>query len=573
MISKAIYTEKNDCQDCYKCIRYCPVKAIKVEGRSASIIHNHCLYCGKCVQVCPVNAKKVRNDLNSVKFYLSSKTPVVLSIAPSYKSEFPDYSEFQLLQALYGLGFCAVSETALGAELVSESVKKWLDQQASGTYYSSCCPVVVRLIQKYYPEQISRLCPHDSPMQAHAKYLRKTFGENTIVVFAGPCIAKKQECEDYPGGADIAITFSELRNWLAENKFFPDAIPEKPDCFFSPQISNKGCLYPVEGGMLSTLKRSVTPEDKSFMSFSGLQSVTEILDQIEEKKDTKLFIEFLACEGGCVNGPATSGLMSRVGKRLCTLQHAAVQMKNKHEKKEPEFSLYTDFNRIFPATFCTHEENEILDALKIVGKTSDKDEMNCGGCGYDSCRSFAIAMLDGKAERNMCVSYMRKVAQNKATVLIQKMPYGVVLVDDKLKVIESNEKFAQMLGEDAADIYSVKPGMEGASLEKLTNWYKLFANILEKGLDEFHKDIHISSTMYHLSIFTIQKYKIVCGVLHLVDQQNLSKQFLKERLQKVISENLATAQKTAFLLGETASHTEIMLNNIIDSYQVTSDEV
>lgn len=569
---QAIYTERNNCQDCYKCIRHCPVKAIKIEDHSASIINNLCLYCGKCVQVCPVNAKKVRNDLNIAKYHLTANNQVVLSLAPSFKSEFTDYTTSQLLEGLHRLGFFAVSETAIGAELVSLATKKWLDEQPNGVYYSSCCPSIVRLIQKYYPEQLNRLAPVDSPMQAHAKFIKKIYGDNTLVIFAGPCIAKKQESEDYKGGADLAITFAELREWLKSDGLTPDFLSKKNEYSFAPYSANNGSIYPVDGGMIATLKNNVAITDTSFMSFSGLQNVKGIMEQLPEKYEGKLFIELMVCEGGCINGPIASSPKSTIEKRVVTLNQTQGITTNINKIEDSEIDLTANYLLVKPATHCVHSAKEIQDALKIVGKISDKDELNCGGCGYESCRKFAEAMLDGKAERNMCVSYMRRVAQNKATVLLQKMPYGVVLVDDKLKIIESNQHFARMLGSEAAEIYSVKPGMEGANLKKLTPLYKLFANALEKGLDEFNKDIRMDDGLYHLSIFSIQQFKIVCGIIHQLDQQHFSKNVLMERLQQVISENLATAQKAAFILGENASRTETMLHNIIDSYQTGEDD-
>ncbi len=569
---QTIYTEKNNCQDCYKCIRYCPVKAIKIEEHSASIISNLCIYCGKCVQVCPANAKKVRNDLNAAKHFITTNHQVIISLAPSYKSEFFDYTTPQLLDGLHRLGFSAVSETALGAELVSKASKDWLDEQGNGVYYSSCCPTIVKLIQKYYPDQANKLAPVDSPMQTHAKLLKTIYGVNAKVIFAGPCIAKKQECEEYPGGVDLAITFAELREWLKSDGLTPDFLSTQNDYSFVPHSANNGSIYPVEGGMIATMKNHVTITDISLMSFSGLQNVKAVLEQLPNHYDGKLFIELMACEGGCVNGPGSTANKSLAEKRIVTLTQKPLIDIEKLPSYESELNLSANYLTAKPATQCIHSAKEIQDALRIVGKISDKDELNCGGCGYESCRKFAEAMLEGKAERTMCVSYMRKVAHNKASVLLQKMPYGVIMVDDKLKVIESNQNFAQMLGTEALELYSIKPGMEGANLKKLTPLYKFFANSLEKGIEEFNKDVRMNNELYHLSIFSIHQFKIVCGIIHKLDQQHFSKEVLLERLQKVISENLSTAQKAAFLLGENASRTETMLHNIIDSYQSNDDD-
>lgn len=574
MNSPTIYTEKNNCQDCYKCIRECPVKAIKMDDHRASIIQNLCIYCGKCVQVCPVNAKKVRNDIPSAKYLLQGNDPVILSLAPSFRSEFPDYTDQQLLNALKTLGFTAVSETALGAEIVSKVTSEWLKNQKNGVYLSSCCPVVVQLISKYYQDKMIHLAPIDSPMQAHAKYLKQHYGSNAKIVFVGPCIAKKQEAEEFNNGVDVALGFNELREWLQSEALDPEYLPKNKliDISFEPQNAGSGAYYPIEGGMIATMKDNISITDTSFMSFSGIQNVKDVLENLPRNFDDKIFIELLACDGGCLNGPVITKKKSLVEKRYNTIKrvnqnHAVHQSTNEIYE---DINIKADYHIITPVMNCVHTEQDIQDALKIVGKLSEKDELNCGGCGYETCRQFAKAILDGKAERHMCVSYMRKVAQNKASVLLQKMPYGVVLVDEKLKLIESNKHFADLLGDDAKRIYEVKPGMEGADLKKLTSLHKLFANALEKGFEEFEKDLRLDGKLFHLSIFSVQKFKIVCGIIYPLNEESISKDFLISKLKDVIKDNLAMAQKAAFLLGENASRTETKLNTIIDSYNQNS---
>lgn len=568
-----IYTEKNNCQDCYKCVRRCPVKAIKIDDHRASIVTKLCIYCGKCVEVCPAEAKKVRNDISSAKYLLQKKDAVILSLAPSFRSEFSDYTDKQLLNACHSLGFHAVSETALGAEIVSEATSRWLEKQQNGVYLSSCCPVVVQLISKYYPDEKVNLAPFDSPMQAHAKYLKQQYGSNTKVIFAGPCIAKKQEAEDFSDGVDMVLSFDELREWLQSEALDAEYLPEHilMNCGFVPRIAGSGAYYPIDGGMIATMKKNISITDTSFMSFSGIQNVKDVLENLTKNIDDKIFIELLACDGGCVNGPMINKKKSLAEKRYNTLKLANQNTINVSSNNVyDDMQITADYQAIVPVIKCMHTEQDIRDALKIVGKLSEKDELNCGGCGYETCRQFAQAILDGKAERHMCVSYMRRVAQNKATVLLQKMPYGVVLVDEKLKLIESNKHFATLLGEEAKRIYDIKPGMEGADFKKLSSLNMLFANVLENGVEELEKDIRLDGKLFHLSIFSIQKYKIVCGIIYPLNEEFMSKDYLIGKLKDVIKDNLAMAQKTAFLLGENASRTETKLNIIIDSYNQNS---
>lgn len=565
-----IYTEKNNCQDCYKCIRRCPVKAIKIDDHRASIVASLCIYCGKCVEVCPAEAKKVRNDISSAKYLLQEKDSVILSLAPSFRSEFSDYTDNQLLNACYSLGFHAVSETALGAEIVSKVTSQWLQKKENGVYLSSCCPVVVQLISKYYHDEMANLAPFDSPMQAHAKYLKQIYGSNSKVIFVGPCIAKKQEAEEFGNGVDIVLSFDELRTWLQSEALDAEYLPEHKleNLEFKPKHAGSGAYYPIDGGMIATMKDNISITDTSFMSFSGIQNVKDVLENLTENINDKVFIELLACDGGCVNGPMITKKKSLAEKRYNTLKRVNQNLMSMETccDANNDIQIEVDYNIISPVLKCIHSEKDIQDALKIVGKLSEKDELNCGGCGYETCRQFAQAILDGKAERHMCVSYMRRVAQNKATVLLQKMPYGVVLVDEKLKLIESNKHFAELLGKEAKRIYDIKPGMEGADFKKLSSLNKLFANALENGVEEVEKDIRLDGKLFHLSIFSIQKYKIVCGIIYPLNEEFMSKDYLIGKLKDVIRDNLAMAQKAAFLLGENASRTETKLNIIIDSY-------
>lgn len=564
MILQSIYTEKNNCQDCYKCVRRCPVKAIKIEDHSASIITELCINCGYCTTICPAGAKKIRNDVASAKNFLNSGEKVIAAIAPAWVSEFSQYNASSFIAALKQLGFHEVSEVALGAEMVSESVNKYLSQQESGLHISSCCPTVVSLIQKYYPEHIDKVVPIMSPMLAHAAYLRSLHTEAIKIVFLGPCIAKKNEAEEHEGLVDVSLTFQELSEWLdKESAYFEDTETEET---FYPNKAADGSLYPVDGGMINSLKSQITTVDLDFMSFSGRNSVKDVLENIEGIESGKLcFLELLSCNGGCVNGPGCSENNSIAKKRANIIRtHQQTSAHERMLKSAIEINLDYEKSQV---NIPKHSEEDILESLKSIGKLSSKDELNCSGCGYENCRDFAEALLEGKAESSMCVSYMRKVAQNKASVLLQKMPYAVVMCDEKLKIIESNLQFAEMLGEETCELFEDIPGLEGAHLKSIFPAYKLFQNAIKQDLEKFDKDIRIEGKLYHLSIFSIQKHKIICGILRNLQSPEVRNEEVIKRTKEVILENLSTVQQVAFLLGENAAKTETMLNTIVQSYE------
>ena len=561
---EAIYTEETNCQDCYKCIRHCPVKAIKIENHSASIIHSQCIFCGKCVSVCPSGAKKLRNDVQTAKFLLKQSKPVILSLAPSYPVDFDKYTKAQLINVLKQLGFARISETAIGAEILSASLSEWLPQQKPGVYLSSCCPSLVHLIQKYYPDLSAKITPFKSPAQVHASYLRELYGD-VCVIFAGPCIAKKTELSYPDNNINLALSFQELDELIQESGLQPELINKTNHDSFEPFEAQNGRAYPVDGGMLNSMKPNVAGMDASFMSFSGIENVKSILSNLPKKNNGRLFLELMTCTGGCINGPGRTNDKSIAKNRLQIIEHC--------EEVNPDIyqldfngDIQQKYNFLKAVNGTNYPERLIIKTLNDIGKNIELDELNCGGCGYYTCRQFAKAILDEKAEPQMCVSYMRRMAQNKASILLQKMPYGFVIVDEELKITEANRLFASICGPDVVLAYDAKPGLEGANISKVTTFSRLFQNLLESGNDRIEKQIQFDNTVLHVSVFTIQKHKKVCAIVQNPDTGTISRDHLIEQMQQLIQENMQTAQKVAGLLGENASKTECAINKIIDSY-------
>lgn len=561
---EAIYTEETNCQDCYKCVRHCPVKAIKIENHSASIIHSQCIFCGKCVSVCPSEAKKLRNDVRTAQFLLKQSKPVVLSLAPSYPVDFDRYSKGQLIAALKKLGFDRVSETALGAELLSARTGDWLARQKNGVYLSSCCPTIVHLIQKYYPRLTGNIIPLKSPAQVHAAYLRETYGDVTVI-FAGPCIAKKTELAYPENNINLALSFQELDELLQTSGLQPEFIQADESDFFEPFEAHNGKAYPVDGGMLNSIQPKVAATDASFMSFSGLDNVKSILGNLPVKNNGQLFLELMACRGGCLNGPGRMNNKSIATGRLQIIENCDNVTACTNDLTVAE-DIHQQYNFLKPVNNIEFSERLIKKTLNDIGKNIEADELNCGGCGYYTCRQFAKAILEEKAEPQMCVSYMRRMAQNKAYVLLQKMPYGFVIVDEHLRITESNRLFASICGPDVMLAYEAKPGLEGADIIKVSPLSRLFQNLLESGHDRIEKQIRFDKSILHVSVFTIQKHKQVCAIVQNPDTGTINRDDLIEMMQQVIRENMQTAQKVAGLLGENASRTECTINRILDSY-------
>lgn len=579
----AIYTEKNNCQDCYKCVKNCPVKAIKLEDNSASVIPELCIYCGKCTQVCPANAKKVRDDLPVVRQALK-KEKIIVSLAPSYLSEYENVETNKVIAAFKEAGFYGVSETALGAEKVALETKNWIDKQENGVYISSCCPSAVLLINKYYSEHSSAVAPILSPMVAHAKFLKEIYPE-AKVLFVGPCIAKKEEVTQYAEYIDYVLSFKDIKAFFEDIGIFFEFMKPTEDDVFIPIRANKGNLYPIDGGMLTCMIDSINSdvdrinhnsnkkESIRYMTFSGVKNLKEIMRDFDSMKTNgKTFIEVMTCDGGCIKGPEAISKKSSASKRLNVLDKVSVEPRNEEMlSKLNELDISTKYDFIKKIEKEEYTLNQIYEALKMVNKKSEADELNCGGCGYDNCREFAKALIAGKAENDMCISYMRKIAQDKTNILLKKMPSGIVIVNDKLKVVDANKNFADILGDEVKMIFEANPGLYGADITKLIPYHNLFSQVLETGVDIIEQDIRDGERYYTLSVFSVQNHSLVCGIIKNLHAPEVRKDLVLNRTKEVIMENMKVVQQIAFLLGENASYTESMLNSILESHSNDKD--
>jgi iron only hydrogenase large subunit-like protein len=539
------------------------VKAIKVEGGYASVVPELCIFCGHCVEVCPNGAKKVRDDLASARQLLTLKKSVFVSLAPSYVTEFPGVKAAQMIGALKQLGFAGVSETALGAQQVSAQAAALLKKNPARVLASSACPTVVAFLQKHRANGAELLTGLLSPLLTHCKMLRETFGSDIGIVFIGPCIAKKLEAAQHPELLDVVLTFEDLRRWLEQEKIAPDNLTATADDHFIPENSAEGAWYPVDGGMIAGMKSTCTVKDCSLMAFSGLGAIKKALDGIEEMKpDSGLFLELLACEGGCVNGPKVHRRDATVMKRHLVLRSVAPN--GVVFPRSPSMETPTDF-RVAPVAVVRYPDSQIREALRNVGKFSPDDELNCGGCGYDSCREFGIALLGQKAERAMCVTYMRQLAFKKANALIQKMPSAVVIVNEAMRVIEFNAAFVNLFApEKMATAGAVS--IEGIALAELMPFASLFHNVLKSGEDILDRDLRFQNTILHATIFSIEKNCLVGGIIQDITKPAVRKEQVIRKAREVIQKQIATTQQIAYLLGENAADAEITLNSIIESF-------
>ncbi len=562
-----VYTLKNECHDCYKCVRECYVKSIQIKDGSASVLADRCIACGHCVTVCPSNAKRIRYDVDKVKGIFATDKKVVVSLAPSWISVF-DYTKQQMITVLKALGFSDVSETALGAQEVSIEVAKLIKESEKGLFISSACPVIVDYIRYYKPEYAKYITPVASPALTHAKMLKEQYGEDISVVFIGPCIAKKNESDKNSDLIDVALTFDELNYWIKESYIDLAKIEVLPDEDFVPNSANEGALYPVLGGMNETLKFAGIEKDVQLLDICTLHSLDKALNGLHpERLEEKIFLEALGCDGGCINGPGISMCKSTILKTSDVL--------NNFKKREsipatPKTVVEMDYSAIdIKKREFKHEE--IMKTMERIGKHNEEDELNCGGCGFQTCRELACAILAGEAEPSMCVSYMRKIALRKAAAMLRCMPSAMVMIDNKNKILESNDAFMKMFTGEMYDVFSERPeGVNGADIDRIIPFSDLLTTALKTGKDIHKEHYVVGNKLYDINIFIIEEKEIVGAIITDVTQSELNREKIAERAKEVISKNIAKVQEIAILLGEHMVETELLLSTIADDY--TTDD-
>jgi len=564
-----VYTLKNECHDCYKCVRECPVKAIKIQNGSASVIAEKCIACGHCVKVCPSEAKRVRTDIEKVKTLMIAGKEIYVSLAPSWTGIY-DFTTPVMVALLKKLGFKGVSETALGAEEVSIETAKILENSENGLYISSACPVIVDFVRKYHSEFSKNILQIASPALTHAKMLKKQFGEDISVVFIGPCIGKKNESDRHKDLIDVSLTFEELNFWINDEFINISEIEPKEDDVFVGGKSFEGGLYPLDGGMNETMRKAGISEDIKLINISSLETFGKSLEAFDNKSlGGKVFIEALACSGGCVNGPCADTKKS--GINIISDVLSRVEYREKIPK-EPDIVVPIEYEKM-PITEQKYTYEQIMSAMKRIGKHSEEDELNCGGCGYPTCRDLAKALLSGDAEPSMCVSYMRKIAMRKAAAMLRAMPSAIVMVDKDLNILEANDAFMKMFCGDMYEVFADrKDGLTGAALDRIISFSEIFRNVFNRGEDIHKEHYPIKHKLYDINVFTIEKDEIIGAVITDVTKSETDREKIAHRAREVISKNIATVQNIACLLGEHMVETELLLNSIAEDYEADSND-
>ena len=566
-----VYTTEAECQDCFKCVRNCPAKAIRIKDAHAEVIPELCVACGRCLAVCPAHAKCVRDDVGKVREALTAGEKLHVSLAPSWTGSFPTLTTKGICAILKKLGFAGVSETAIGAQRVSRAIADSMKKPDRGVIISSACPAVKEFVRVLFPEWAHTVSALPSPLLEHCRVIQEKFGKDAKVVFFGPCVAKKLEADNHPDLLLAALGFTDLQRMITEKGIDLKAyekFPETGDAF-ELEKAQEGALYPAEGGMMESLNVYDSVPAAAGFAVSGLENIRSAL-MGTKPSDIKepTFIEALACFGGCVNGPCVSSELTTLERIARVRRNLTIPRKGVKRIPAAELECPSNFMQIEPEP----TPDEIIQALKRVGKTTPEDELNCGGCGYDTCRRFARALAIGKAEPSMCVSYMRKLATKKANALLNCMPCGVVIVDSDMRIVECNSTFAEMLDENAKMAFDACPGLAGANIHKLLPFGDLFTEAFESGREVERAHCNLNGKLIDISIFTIEPGRTVGATFADVTGMELRRDQIARKAREVLAKNLTTVQDIAWKLGEHMAATEILLRSIADGYSSTQDQ-
>lgn len=547
-MSSIISLEENNCKSCLKCVRNCPTKAITFANNRPEIIESECLSCGRCYLYCPQNAKDVKSDLALVKAWLKAKEAVVISVAPSFPIVWPNYGK--LKQGLLELGFLAVEETAKGAAVVSSQYSALLEQGEMQNIIETCCPVIVRLVETRYPRLIPQLSPVASPMIVHGRMLKEKY-PNAKVVFLSPCIAKQNEMLDprFSDAIDAVISMPDMDEWLLDTDLYDDSDVVEED--------NIARLYPVSGGIIKTIEDF---HEYKRLSVEGLERCEAALKSIDNGHLKGFFFEMNACLGGCLGGPYLYAYNENEWLAQSRIFKQAKGNKISYTASSTETKAEYEDKYVAPVTFS---EEQIDDVLQSMGKANFASQLNCGACGYNTCREKSIAVLQGKSDPKHCLPYALENAESMSHLIIEHTPNGIIVLDSARKIKEINPSAIKMLHLQNFSVkgFEVEAILPSGQIRDVLEHLDTVRYFIEE-----YPDHHL--VIEHAVIPINEENASVIILMDLTEktqQEERLKQLRRDTVastQRVIDKQMRVVQEIASLLGETTAETKVVLTNL-----------
>lgn len=554
-MANCLTLKKSNCKNCYKCIRHCPVKSIRFSGDQAHIIGDECILCGQCFVVCPQNAKEIVDETEKVKVLLQSGAPVYVSLAPSFVANYDGVGIESMREALKKLGFADAEEAAVGATMVKTEYERMLKEEQRDIVISSCCHSVNLLIQKYFPQELEFIADVLSPMQAHCSDIKKRYpGAKTV--FIGPCVSKKDEAEYYKGIVDAVLTFEELTNWLNAEKI--ELRHEMDVC-----EESRARFFPTSGGVLKTMEQDAP--GYTYMVVDGVENCIAALRDIESGKIHKCFIEMSACTGSCIGGPVMEKYhRSPVKDYMAVAQYAG---KKDFDVAQPEPLAMRKHFELIERRSQIPAESQITEILRQMGKFKPSQELNCGSCGYNTCREKAVAIFQGKAEVSMCLPFLKDKAESFSDAIVKNTPNGLIVLNENLEVQQINTAARKIM-----NIRSATDVLGDQVIRILAP--DVFMTVLNTGRDVRDQRVYLAEYKRYVEQTVVhdkESRMLICIMRDVTDEEterekkeNISRQTV-EVADKVVDKQMRIVQEIASLLGETAAETKIALAKLKES--------
>ena len=555
-VANCLTLKKSNCKNCYKCIRHCPVKSIRFSGNQAHIIGNECILCGHCFVVCPQNAKEIVDGTEKARVLLQSGDPVVVSLAPSFIANYEGVGIESMRRALKKLGFFDVEETAIGATIVKNEYERMLREEDRDIIITSCCHSINLLIQKYYPASLEYLADVMSPMQAHCADIKKRMpGAKTV--FIGPCVAKKDEAEHYEGLVDAVLTFEELTNWLKDEGI---ALEKEVDA----TSESRARFFPTTGGILKTMAQNAP--GYTYLALDGVENCIAALKDIESGRIHKCFIEMSACVGSCIGGPVMEKYHSTAPIKDYVTIAAYAGEKDFDVAQPAPMSLKKTFTMI-EHKLATPSESEIMSVLRQMGKFKPSDELNCGSCGYNSCREKAIAIIQGKAESSMCLPFLKDKAESFSDTIVKNTPNGLIVLNEDLEVQQVNKAARKIMNiRSESDVL-------GEPVVRILD-PAVFVQVKNTGRTVMDQRVYLAEYKRYVeqTVMYDQDSRLLVGIMRDITDEEAERE-KKARINRqtvevantVVEKQMRIVQEIASLLGETAAETKIALTKLKES--------
>ncbi len=555
-MSNCLTLKKSNCKNCYKCIRHCPVKAIRFSGNQAHIIGNECILCGQCFVVCPQNAKEIVDETEKVKVLLQGTEPVIVSLAPSFIANYTGVGIDAMRRALKKLGFYDVEETAEGATMVKTEYERMLREDDRDVLISSCCHSINLLIQKHYPAALGYLADVLSPMQAHCTDIKRRF-PNAKTVFIGPCVAKKDEAEHYGDVVDAVLTFEELTAWLAAENITLEQELDNTVC-------SRARFFPTTGGVLKTMAQEQPAY--TYLAIDGVENCIAAIKDIIAGKLHHCFVEMSACVGSCSGGPVMEKYhhVSPATDYVAIASYAGARdfdVAQPHASHMKKTFAYIEQRSIAPS------ETEINSILRQMGKFKPSQELNCGSCGYDTCREKAAAIAQGKAEISMCLPFLKDKAESFSDTIVKNTPNGLIVLNEQLEVQQINDAARRIMNIRSAD------DVLGDQVIRILE-PQVFMQVLQSGKDVHDQRVYLAEYKRYVEQSVVHDRDsrlLICIMRDITDEQNerekkesISRQTV-EVADRVVDKQMRIVQEIASLLGETAAETKIALSKLKES--------